>query len=72
MKLVFDESETNLLKWIAGRLSEPSTYLGLAGILVAFKLSPADASAWAQVFQAAGIFAGSVLAIVLKEAGSAH
>lgn len=72
MKVVLDDSETNMLKWLAGRLSEGTTYAGLAGILIAFHMTPTDAATWAQLFTCAGMFAGSIMAIVLKDAGAPH
>jgi hypothetical protein len=53
------------VQWIVDRLKEPSTYAGLAGLLIAFHV--ADASTWANTIMVAGIAMASIAAMVIKE-----
>jgi hypothetical protein len=58
--------------WLGARLREPSTYVGLAGILVAFHIGngEVDAATWAGLITTGGIFFGSLLAVILPEMGA--
>lgn len=53
------------VQWVIDRLKEPSTYAGLAGLLVAFHV--VDAQNWANLVQVACIAMASIAAMVLKE-----
>jgi hypothetical protein len=53
------------MQWCLARLKEPSTYAGLAGLLIAFHVS--DASSWANLIEVTGIAMASIAAMVMKE-----
>ena len=52
--------------WLLARLSEPSTYAGIAGVVASMSFLP-NASTYAQDVIMAGTAIASVLAIVLPE-----
>jgi hypothetical protein len=56
------------MNWIIARLSEPSTYAGIAGFVTSLNLLPASAAAAApQIITSVGTLIASVLAIVIPE-----
>lgn len=57
-----------LVRFAVARMREPSTYAGLAGLLVAFHVH--DATSWASDLTTLGIGAAGVLAMFCKETGA--
>ena len=55
-----------LVTWVLARLKEPSTYAGLAGLLVAAHLC-GDCSTWADAVKYVGIGLASAAAVLLPE-----
>lgn len=55
----------DVIPWALARLREPSTYAGLAALLVAFHV--ADATSWATAIQTLAIGVAGVIAMVIKE-----
>ena len=62
-----------IVAYIAARMLEPSTWAGLANILIAAKIMPAGNADMAQILSTVGIAVGGVLAAIFPEkSGVAH
>ena len=59
-----------IVEYIAARMKEPSTWAGVASILIAFRVFPNDPSATATL-TTAGVAVGGILAAIFPE-GAAH
>ena len=54
-----------IARWLIARLREPSTYAGLAAVLVAFHVS--DATSWANNLTTFGIGLSGLVAMAAQE-----
>jgi hypothetical protein len=57
--------DRSTVQWCIARAKEPSTYAGLAGLLIAFHVG--DASTWANLIQVTAIAGASIAAMAMKE-----
>jgi len=58
-----------VVSYIGARMKEPSTWVGLSSILVAFKVLPDDPTA-VQALTTAGIAIGGILGAIFPEQGA--
>jgi hypothetical protein len=56
----------SIVEYIAGRMKEPSTWAGVASVLVAFKVLPNDPGA-ISTLTTAGVAIGGILAAIFPE-----